>query len=67
MRRLTYLIAKLLKYTERKALEKRRAIVATHGGGMEEKCRKKDQNLSSNSNLGPNPWAFYIFYKNGII
>jgi hypothetical protein len=43
MPRLTYLIAKLLKYMERKAVEKRRVVVVvTHGGGMEEKCKKND-------------------------
>ena len=64
------MIAKLLKYTERKAVEKRRVVVVTHGGGMDEKCRKKDQNLYSSfihSDLGPKFWAFYIFYTNGII
>jgi len=38
MPRLTDLISKCLKYTEREAVEKRRVVVvAIHGGGIEEK------------------------------
>ena len=42
MMRLTDLIPKRLKYTERETEEKRRVVVVVfHGGGMEKKGKKK--------------------------
>jgi len=68
MPRLTDLISKCLKYTEREAMEKRRVVVvAIHGGGIEEKRTKNDQNPCSSllpSNLGrKSPVNLHIPYK----